>query len=171
MYTIQILRGGHSKREQVLTALATRLENSKFRATILSLGEASLGLKPVRLRTKKPYCGNHPGECPLGGPPKKNATYLEWEDWVQFHKLVNAVLNRLRVSADVWSTPLDVRGKMWIRKGKAPRIRWDWTEELNRYGRAVRVWNQGTPDQFKTITHSPTLGTEHHANPDQSLSP
>lgn len=157
MYTIQILRGGLTKQVAVLAALEARIAKSRFRATI-NLGVDSkarccLYIKPVRLRTKKPYCGNHPGECqvnPFTGPTKKpNATYLEWDDWVAFHKLVNATLNRLHTHADVWSTPADVRGKMWIRKGTLPRVRWDWTEDMDRYGRAVRTWNQGTPDQFK----------------------
>jgi hypothetical protein len=147
-YTIQVLKGGSEKRDKVMAALATRLETSPFRATLTLEGEASIKVRPVRLRVNKPYCGNHPGECPIGGPPKKNASYLEWEDWVAFHKLVNATLNRFHTHADVWSTPADVRGKMWIRKGTAPRIHWDWTEDMDRYGRTVRTWNQGTPDQF-----------------------
>jgi hypothetical protein len=105
------------------------------------------------LINRKPYCGNHPGEClvnPFTGPTKKpNATYLEWDDWVKFHAFVNRVLNRFKTNANVWSTPMDVRGKMWIRKGTSPRINWDWEERLDNYGRIVRDWNQGTPDQFK----------------------
>lgn len=152
-YTIQVLKGGAVKRDKVLAALTARLESSPFRATLTLEGEASIKVKPVRLRVKKPYCGNHPGECQLNpftgkSPKKPNATYLEWEDWVAFHKVVNSVLNRLHTQADVWSTPADVRGKMWIRKGKAARVKWDWDEDYDNYGRVVRTWNQGTPDQF-----------------------
>lgn len=153
MYTIQILKGGLIKQCQVLNALEDRIAKSRFRATIRPgvdvKGNVCIYLKPVRLREGKPYCGNHPGECPIGGPPKKTATYLEWEDWVAFHKLVNATLNRFHTHADVWSTPADVSGKMWIRKGTLPRVHWDWTEDMDRYGRTVRTWNRGTPDQFK----------------------
>ena len=153
MYTIRLLKGGLIKQLKVIQALEDRFDKSRFKVTIklgmTPTGACCLYLKPVRLKEKKPYCGNHPGECPVSTKPKPYTTYLEWEDWVSFHKLVNATLNRLRVHADVWSTPADVRGKMWIRKGTLPRVRWDWTEDMDRYGRTVHTWNQGTPDQFK----------------------
>lgn len=151
-YTISVKVGGSVKRDRVLTALMARVEKSRFRAVLTAVGETDIRVKPVRLREKKPYCGSHPGPCevnPFRGQEKKKITsYLEWEDWVAFHKMVNAVLNRLRVDADVWSNPADVRGKMWIRRGLSPRVRWDWTEEHSSYGRPVRIWNVGTPDQF-----------------------
>jgi hypothetical protein len=104
-------------------------------------------LRRVRLLTPKPYCGNHPGECAVGGP-KKTMSYLEWDDWVRFHAVVNDVLDSLGADADVWSTPQDVKGQMWIRKGTSRRVRYDWEESFNRFGLPLRVWNQGTPDQF-----------------------
>ena len=156
-YTICVKKGGREKRDRVLSELMARVERSMFRATLTAMGEDSIRVKPVRLKVAKPYCGNHPGECqvsPFTGPTKKpNAKWLEWNDWVQFHKLINAVLNRLRVDADVWSNPADVRGKMWIRKGRFPRVRWDWTETHTSYGRPIRTWNQGTEDQFKQSIH------------------
>jgi hypothetical protein len=157
MYTIVINEGGYKKRDQVLEYLQARLvKEGTFRATlergIDMKSRYTIRVKPVRLIKAKPYCGNHPGECqinPFNGPiKKKNATLLEWNDWIKFHGLVNRVLNRFHVKADVWSTPQDVRGKMWIRKGTKARKRYDWTEEYNQYGQVVRIWNQGTPDQF-----------------------
>jgi hypothetical protein len=131
-------------------------KEGKFRATLTRgmdmHSHYTIRIKPVRLVKAKLYCGNHPGPCeinPFIGPvAKKNATWLEWNDWVKFHGLVNRVLNRFRANADVWSTPTDVRGKMWIRKGTKARKRFDWTEDESQYGRVVRIWNQGTPDQF-----------------------
>jgi len=131
-------------------------KEGKFRATLTPFtdnkGRTCIKIKPVRLVKKKPYCGNHPGECVinpfLGVQKKKNATYLEWNDWVQFHGLVNRVLNRFRVDADVWSTPQDVRGKMWIRKGKQARKQYDWTEDYSAYGQPIRHWNVGDETQF-----------------------
>ncbi len=77
------------------------------------------------------------------------ATYLEWEDWVKFHAFVNRVLNRFHCNANVFTTPHDVKGKMWVRKGLKARKRYDWTDEFNsRFNRTIRVWNQGTEDQF-----------------------
>lgn len=80
--------------------------------------------------------------------PKPRATYLEWNDWVKFHSVVNRVLNRFRADADVWSTPQDIRGKMMIRKGTKARLHYDWEEKTDNYGRIIRVWNAGTPSQF-----------------------
>lgn len=158
-YTIQILTGGLAKQERVLNYLHARMiKEGKFRATLTPFvdgkGNYCIKIKPVRLVKKKPYCGNHPGECQVNpftrqAPKKPMATYLEWDDWVKFHGLVNRVLNRFKVNANVWSTPQDVRGKMWIRKGMKARIKWEWTERFDSFGRAIRDWNPGTEDQFK----------------------
>jgi len=157
-YTITILDGKESTQSKVLSYLNARMaKEGIFRATLTPFvdkyGRHCIKVKPVRLVKAKPYCGNHPGPCainPFFGPRKKpNSTYLEWNDWVKFHNLVNRVLNRFHVNADVWSTPLDVRGKMWIRKGRKARILYDWTERFDEFGRAIREWNKGTDDQFE----------------------
>ena len=158
-YTIQFLQGGIAKRDRVLAYLAERLvKEGRFRATLTPTtdekGRACIRVKPVRLVKAKPYCGNHPGECVvnpfLGARKKPNATYLEWDDWVAFHGLVNRVLNRFRSDANVWSTPADVRGKMWIRRGRLSRVKWDWEEKYEAVRFVpTRIWNQGTPDQFE----------------------
>ncbi len=111
-------------------------------------------LRRVRLTKKKPYCGQHPGECIVnpfrGEQNKRNATYLEWDDWVAFHGVINDVLDALGYPADVWSTPMECKGIMWIRKDNKRRYRYDYTETLPR-GHVVplRIWNNGTPDQFE----------------------
>jgi hypothetical protein len=160
MYTIRFDVGSDDKRDKIFTALTERLvKDGRFRATLTptySYGRRGsypeIHIKPVRLAKKKPYCGNHPGPCqvnPFVSPQKKkNATYLEWNDWVKFHGLVNKTLNKYRINADVWSTPIDVKGKMWIRKGTKARLRYDWTERYTNYGQTIRDWNQGTDDQF-----------------------
>ena len=156
MYTIQILKGGEAKRNRVLDYLRQRIaKDGRFTANMecaMDRRLPSIHIKPVRLTKAKPYCGQHPGECvvnPFTGPTRKpRATWLEWDDWVAFHHLVNRALNRLRTHADVWSTPPDVRGKMWIRRGIKARLRYEWTEEPGRYGLPIREWNQGTFDQF-----------------------
>ena len=158
-YTIKFLSGGIEKQTSVLNYLNARMaKEGIFRATLTPYtddkGIPYIKIKPVRLCKKKPYCGNHPGECQINAftgklPKKPNATYLEWDDWVKFHDLVNRVLNRFHANADVWSTPLDVRGKMWIRKGLNQRIKYEWNERFDKFGRVVRDWNQGTLDQFK----------------------
>lgn len=168
-YTIQFLQGGIEKRDRVMAYLTQRLaKDGRFSATLVT-GEVkttrkdrtniaglyhayslpSILVERVRLTTKKPYCGNHPGECPVSSKPKPVSSRLEWEDWVAFHGIVNRVLNRFKASANVWSLPHDVKGRMWIRMGTKPRLHYDWTEEAGRFGQTIRIWNQGTPDQFE----------------------
>ena len=160
-YTIQFAFDQVEKRDRILAYLNARIaKDGRFKATLTPIHNygrkgtllPAIRVKPVRLAKKKPYCGNHPGECivnPFLGPQKKkNATYLEWDDWVKFHNLVNKALNRFRACADVWSTPRDVKGKMWIRKGIKARVRYDYDNYFS-LGREVREWNPGTEDQFQ----------------------
>src|SRR5271166_3443002 len=111
-YTIEFLTNDVAKRDGILAHLQARLiKDGRFRATLTPISIYKKGgklvpaivVKPVCLVHKKPYCGNHPGPCevnPFLGPQKKpNATYLEWNDWVAFHKVVNTILNKYRVNA------------------------------------------------------------------------
>lgn len=105
----------------------------------------------VRLTAPKPYCGQHPGECAVGGPRRKG-TWLEWDDWVDFNDLVNDVLDGLRACAEVYSIPpetMDKGKKFYVRRGRARRTRWEWHERATGYGVPIRVWNHGSPDQFE----------------------
>lgn len=169
-YVIQFLKNGNEKRDKVYSYLQDRIaKDGRFRCS-MELGEekttrsdrAQLGkiysapcirIRRVRLTKKKPYCGQHFGECvvnPFLGPRKKpSATYLEWNDWVAFHKLVNTVLNKYKTDANVWTNPMEGGvSKMWIRRGTKARLKWDVTETFNNYGRRIQIWNEGTPDQF-----------------------
>ena len=156
MYTIVILKGGEAKRNRVLAYLRERMaKEGRFTAELSYAYDKrlpSIHIKRVRLVKAKPYCGQHPGVCvvnPFIGPQKKKVgKWLEWNDWVAFHGLVNRVLNRFRTNADVWSEPPDVRGKFYIRKGLLARKRFDWTETIDKWGRPIREWNKGAPDQF-----------------------
>ena len=81
-------------------------------------------------------------------------TYLQWNDWVAFHAIVNDVLDRLDVTADVWTNPsetLSTGKKFWIRKDNRRRVRFDWSEQWRGgLNFPLRVWNAGTPDQFES---------------------
>lgn len=153
-YTITFKKASPTQ-GKVLDYLRARMaKEGRFTAT-LAIG-VDRRLRPiilvqnVRLVKAKPYCGNHPGPCevnPYFNPPKKVMTHLEWDDWVRFHGLVNRVLNRFRVEADVWSQPRDVKGKFWIRRGKVARVRYEYDSDYSG-GRELRIWNKGTPDQF-----------------------
>ena len=172
MYTIQLLNGDVDRMRRLDDALMVRIEkDGRFRVgqhmvTISNLtgrenqeanrpyfarfGVPTLYMQAIRLVNPKPYCGQHPGPCQLNGRPKPKTRLLEWDDWVAFHNLVNAFLNQRHVKANVFTTPRETRGKFWIRKNLNPRIRYDYDEE-SRGGFLVplRVWNNGTPDQFK----------------------
>lgn len=107
-------------------------------------------MERIRLTEPKEYCGNHPGPCivnPFFNPPKRKYRFLEWDDWVAFHDLVNDVLDTMGVDADVWTRPQDAAGKFYMRRGKQRRLRYEYDEEY-RGGRTLRIWNLGTPDQF-----------------------
>ena len=162
-YTIALHKDCTVKKERIISALLAKLSKSPFKCELQD-GSApprkyagSIAVMTVRLREKKLYCGNHPGECAVG--PKRKATYLEWDDWVEFNGLVNDVLDKLKANADVWSLPQDVNGKMWIRKGTQRRFRYEWEDDTSEksmmriaFGNnPIRIWNQGTPDQFQPM--------------------
>lgn len=150
MYTIKLIDSTISASSLVPLLTKALEKDGRFTAKLTPDGE-EIGVQKVRLTVAKPYCGQHPGECVLGGP-KRKARFLEWEDWVAFHALVNDVLDAWKVGADVWSTPLDALDKgrkMWIRRGTARRVRYEWEEGPGRFGGRVRIWNHGTPDQFE----------------------
>lgn len=156
MYTIKV-HGRHGL-NRIFRELHRSIEQSPFRAG-LSMDEESreFHLKPIRLRTPKEYCGQHPGECQVNpfwpNRKKPRTTHLEWNDWIQFNHLVNRVLTRLRVSADVWSIPaekLDKGRKFYARRGMKPRKHYDWEDSYRApfFVIRVQIWNHGTPDQF-----------------------
>jgi hypothetical protein len=118
-------------------------------------------IKGVRLTTAKPYCGQHPGEClinPFTGkaPKKPNDSRLEWDDWIQFNNLVNDFLDKLPHASEAWSScppeQMDKGRKFYFRRNNQRRIYWDWTEGeyvIRKQKMWVRIWNHGTPDQFR----------------------
>ena len=61
------------------------------------------------------------------------------------------MLDAARASATVYSVPmeaLDKGKKFYVRRGLARRVAWEWEGRPTNYGREIRVWNHGTPDQF-----------------------
>lgn len=157
-YTIRVLdkEVGTFTQEVIHDALLLAIrEDGRFDVSSLRMGYQAgywtIWLSKIRLNASKPYCGNHPGPCDVANAGRKmRAKYLEWDDWVAFHGLVNGVLDAIAVSADVWTLPQDVQGKFYIRRGLQARKVFDYEEGYNSYGRPVRVWNKGTPDQFAT---------------------
>jgi len=178
MYTIAILnKNGTDKRGRVFAALSPALlKDGRFRINHLRVADIptsredrrmmtqaglevaytlpAILIKGVRLTTKKPYCKQHALDtCPVDAK-RPNSTFLEWSDWLAFHQLINRVCNRLRVSANIWTTPketLDQGSRMWIRRGTQPRVRWDVEGHVNQYGRVEEVWNHGDDSQFQPL--------------------
>jgi hypothetical protein len=114
-----------------------------------------VALNRIRLEKAKPYCGQHPGECVLGGP-KMKSRLLEWDDWIRFNNLMNDVVERTELDCDIWSNPRDTRGTFYIRRRNSRRVRYDWTEQSSGVGRPLRVWNNGSDDQFALPSKSST---------------
>lgn len=157
-YTVALKteKNAHKVRGRLLAAI----EGSRFTAELTVVDAptrkyaAGIIVKPVRLKEAKLYCGQHPGECLIG--PKRKSRCLEWDDWVEFHNLINQSLDAYQTDADVWTNPLDQLDqgkKMWVRRGMQARVKWGWFEEPARDGFGIfrparRIWNHGTEDQF-----------------------
>jgi len=140
-YTVKFKAGEPARFVRLLEVLVEG--TFTFQATVS--GE-SVVLKPVRLVAPKPYCGQHPGEC-LAGGPKKKGRWLEWDDWVAFHGVVNDALDAMHADADAWTNPAErlAQGKkMFVRKDNRRRVHFEWEEEWDdRLSQGVRVWNPG----------------------------
>lgn len=112
---IVFARGTGWRRDEVFTALRDALFASRFSASMTEEGNRTIKISNVRLRQSKPYCGNHPNACEIGGVDKK-ARFLEGADWVEFNDLLNDVLDKMGVDANVSSV------SCVIRKGTMRRI-------------------------------------------------
>jgi len=55
---------------------------------------------------------------------KRVARHLTLDEWTVVNNLVQDVLDRESVDADVWSTPAHVKGRLWLRKGTCRRVQW-----------------------------------------------
>jgi hypothetical protein len=89
-------------------AIREAYATTRFSLDTDPIGPTRLKLYNVRLRSKKAYCGNHPGACQIGGKDRKH-NYLEGADWVEFNDLLNDVLDKLGVNARVESSVVLVR--------------------------------------------------------------
>lgn len=173
MYTIMLL----NPKTDVLrlsNALRARIaQDGRFKVNYQEVGQAkttkedrqTLGqvffmpailMKGIRLTQKKSYCKQHALECqvdPFTGklPHKPMSTFLEHQDWITFHQVVNGLLNQRHTNANIWTNPLeklDKGNRMWIRRGTQARIKWDVDGQVNRFGRIEETWNHGDSSQF-----------------------
>jgi len=109
-------------------------------------------LRRVRLTEKKEYCGQHFGVCvvnPFTGPQKKKkTTHLEYNDWIEFHDIVNNVLDKMKLDADVWTDPRECTGRYWIRKGMNRRVNFDAEQIPSNHWAPQYKWDNGSASQF-----------------------
>ena len=135
-----------------VTRIEKMFSNRPFRG-----GWLGLELRQIRRKERKAYCGQHAGPCvrPPRERQRRNSVCLDGEDWIAFHNVVNDVLDSMGLVAEVYTTPQDVRGKMWIRKtdlGRRKRYDSANTQPNNMFGLPHYVWNPGTNDQFTSGT-------------------
>jgi hypothetical protein len=139
---------------EVERALRAAVEASRFTVgriawdgdrTVLVGGKNDLG---VRLRTPRPYCGNHPAACEEQAPRvpagRRNLTFLEGADWIAFNALVNDVLDQMEVNATVRNG-----GGITIRKDTRRRVRYGHTT-VRGWGRTFHNWEPtGSPEDYQ----------------------
>lgn len=157
MYIIKLADNNTFDQEALARELIRAMvESTRFEAEVETY-QLGARLSRVRLRTAKPYCGQHPGQCfvgPFGDRPKRRTRWLEWDDWVDFHALVNSVLDQLGLSADAWTNPperLSKGKRMFVRrKDLGARKKYEWEDDWSKGGfRPIQIWNHGTEDQFR----------------------
>lgn len=147
----------------VRDALLLAIRESRFTADIELTGYGNkLNISKVRLMSSKQYCGNHPSACENPNQRHRKGTYLEGADWVEFNDLLNDVLDKLKVSANVASTICvvrkDVRRRIRYNNGERfPNGTWQWLKDESDDGYedhtespASDSWfPEGTPGQYK----------------------
>lgn len=92
-------------------SLMTTLTRSRFVTSLEIVNSYTLKFRMVRLKVRKPYCGNHPAHCETRGIVRKprKLNFLEGADWVAFNDLLNDVLDSLAISATVKSSACLIR--------------------------------------------------------------
>ena len=140
---------------RIAQLLADAIERSRFTAQIEAANYSPkhkfakggiIEIKGVRKRQRSDYCGNHPGECvinPFVERPHKKHTFLEGSDWVEFNDIVNDLLDALTVAADVYSEPLETKGRLYIRLGRERAVHYNHVDFFGAYGLQGRAWAGG----------------------------
>ncbi len=133
---------------QLLDKVIVATNRSRFTVcTEISHLQERPGVKvyQVRLRTKKGYCGAHPGPCLATVERKvKRATYLEGLDWVGFNTMLNDAFDDANIACDIFSFNREsfVSGRYYIRLGRQRRVAYPYSFD----GR-VAHWTQTKQDK------------------------
>lgn len=173
MYTVQFAE--HETAVAFKTRLEAKLpEDGRFTVRTVEVETETLGpiaskkrapkvfvyLHTIRRAKRGDYCGQHPGPCAAVVPRKiTRGFWLEWDDWITFHSLVNDILDEMAPAACAWSVPNEgipmypgQGKKFWIRKDGKRRQRYDWDEDPTYhsfFGAVRRRWDMGSASQFE----------------------
>jgi len=145
-----LLPSDNASLEMITYRVKETIEKSRFSA-VLETGRVRYrpGLKVsyVRVRTKKSYCGAHPGPCQALGIPRriKRATFLEGLDWVGFNAMLNDVLDDMSADCDVFSYNRESinLGRYYIRKDRRRRMAYPFA-----FADRFAHWTQTKQDLF-----------------------
>lgn len=130
--------------QHLLDVITKKMHLSRFTAHLElgKLGKNTPGVKVscVRLKRRKPYCGQHPGPCVATFRRHANHLFLEGLDWVGFNALVNDTLDELNADCDFFSYNREswVSGKYHIRIGTRRRVGYPFSYRGN-----FALWDQG----------------------------
>ena len=110
------------KIKNIVGATAMRISNEILKAQLRSRFTFQMGMpnngkvieiRTIRLIQSKDYCGNHPLPCPVrpfqAHKPHIHSKCLEGADWVAFNDMLNDILDKLKVSANVASSHVIIR--------------------------------------------------------------
>lgn len=128
------------------SALNEAIESSRFKAN-LHCGKKGINITQVRLKKSKDYCGNHPGPCLVQEQTHRHHIFLEGLDWIAFNWLVNNVLDRFSLDANVTSGALADTRTFYVRKGTSRRMFYEYTY-IGDDDRPIPVWINGNEDYF-----------------------
>jgi hypothetical protein len=122
-------------------ALEDMIEHSRFTADVETKdGSKVINVRNVRLRERKPYCGNHPAACEAFAPRvHRRGNWLEGADWVEWNDRINDLLDAHECSAFV-RTSVCI-----IRRGTLRRTSYEYTS--NGFGR--NTWIKEDPQSME----------------------
>ena len=146
---IKLLSPAEEDLDYLKSVIEAAIEDSRFTATLSQTSKTKIKIEKIRLRDSKPYCGNHPASCRI---EVKSAwrNYLEGVDWVSFNDGINDILDRLGISANVWTSICIIREGRSRRVAYTAQPNGEWAKyglTWNYCGREAPAsdWPGGTP--------------------------
>lgn len=85
---------------------------------------AMVNLRGIRLKNRKPNCGQHTGPCRLNFKKHQRKTTLEGADWVGFNDMLNDICDANGIEARITSKGQELERLMVLRSGRRRRDRY-----------------------------------------------